>query len=156
IEWPPRWLEGQPSIREARRQVRDELGIRHDVRIGIGVDRLDYTKGILERFRAVERLLDLEPVWRGNLSFLQIASPSRSSIPQYREFEKQVREEADRINLRYGTASYSPIILRAENHSPFDVFRHFRAADVCVVSSLHDGMNLVAKEFVSARDDEQG
>jgi trehalose-6-phosphate synthase len=156
IEWPPRWLEGQVSVREARRQVREENHIKPDVRIGVGVDRLDYTKGILERFRAVERLLDLEPKWRGKFSFLQIASPSRSSIPQYQDFERQVREETDRINLRFGDASYRPIILLAEHHTPFDVFRHFRAADLCFVSSLHDGMNLVAKEFVASRDDEQG
>jgi len=156
IEWPPRWLEGQPSVREARRQVQNELGIRPDVRIGVGVDRLDYTKGILERFRAVERLLDLEPAWRERFSFVQIASPSRSSIDHYRDFERMVREETDRINLRFGNASYRPIILRVEHHTPFDVFRHFRASDVCVVSSLHDGMNLVAKEFVASRDDERG
>ncbi|HEY8278120.1 MAG TPA: trehalose-6-phosphate synthase [Bdellovibrionota bacterium] len=156
IEWPPRWLEGQDPIRECRRKVREEAGIAKSVKLGIGVDRLDYTKGILERFQAVERLLDLQPEWRGMFSFLQIASPSRSVIEQYREFERQVREEADRINLKFGNASYRPIILRAEHHTPFDVFRHFRAADLCFVSSLHDGMNLVAKEFVSAREDEQG
>lgn len=156
IEWPTRWLEGQTTVREASRSVREELHIQPNVRIGIGVDRLDYTKGILERFRAVERLLDLEPEWRGKFSFVQIASPSRSAIEQYQYFERLVREETDRINLRFGNAQYRPIILRAEHHTPFDVFRHFRAADLCFVSSLHDGMNLVAKEFVSARDDEQG
>jgi trehalose 6-phosphate synthase len=156
IEWPPRWLEGQPSIREARRLLHEEFRIRNNVSVGIGVDRMDYTKGILERFRSVERLLEIYPEWREKFSFVQIASPSRSSIPQYKDFDKRVREETDRINLRYGTASYRPIILRAEHHKPFDVYRHFRAAEICVVSSLHDGMNLVAKEFVAARDDEQG
>ena len=156
IEWPPRWLEGQSTIREAEASVRKELGIKPHVKIGIGVDRLDYTKGILERFRAVERLLELEPKWRDQFSFVQIASPSRSAIEQYRDFEKLVREEADRINLKFGNASYRPIVLSARHHSPFEVFRHFRAANLCFVSSLHDGMNLVAKEFVSARDDERG
>jgi trehalose 6-phosphate synthase len=156
IEWPPRWLDGQPSFREARRQVREAIGIKPDVKVGIGVDRLDYTKGILERFRAVERLLELEPEWREKFTFVQIASPSRSVIDHYRDFDRLVREETDRINLRFGNASYRPIVLLAEHHTPFDVFRHFRAAELCFVSSLHDGMNLVAKEFVSARDDEQG
>jgi trehalose-6-phosphate synthase len=156
IEWPPRWLEGQEPVREAKRSVREELGVPADLSLGLGVDRLDYTKGILERFRAVERLLELQPEWRGKFSFVQIASPSRSEIEQYKNFERQVREETDRINLRYGTASYRPIILRATHHTPFEVFRYFRAADLCFVGSLHDGMNLVAKEFVSARDDEQG
>ncbi|MGZ3700760.1 MAG: alpha,alpha-trehalose-phosphate synthase (UDP-forming) [Bdellovibrionota bacterium] len=156
IEWPARWLEQQPPVREARRQVLEELSIKPDTRIGIGVDRLDYTKGILERFRAVERFLELEPEWRNKFTFVQIASPSRSAIERYQEFERQVREETDRINLRFGNASYRPIVLCASHHKPFEVFRHFRAADLCFVSSLHDGMNLVAKEFVASRDDERG
>ncbi len=156
IEWPSRWLEGQATVREARHEVREKLGISVDLKIGIGVDRLDYTKGILERFRAAERLLELRPEWRGKFSFVQIASPSRSVIEQYKEFDRLVREEAARINQKFSKGNYQPIYLLAEHHSPFDVFRHFRAADLCFVSSLHDGMNLVAKEFVAAREDEQG
>lgn len=156
IEWPPRWLEGQSSVRDARRSVREQLSLPADIALGVGVDRLDYTKGILERFRAVERLLDLQPEWRNKFSFVQIASPSRSVIDHYKDFDRMVRSETDRINLKYGNASYKPIILLAEHHSPFDVFRFFRAADLCFVSSLHDGMNLVAKEFISAREDERG
>ncbi len=156
IEWPPRWLEGQPPIPQCQRQVRQELQIAPEVKLGVGVDRLDYTKGILERFLAVERLLELSPEFLGRFSFLQIASPSRSSIEHYKQFDQAVRQEAERINKRFGSSTYLPIHLLVEHHSPQDVFRLFRASDLCFVSSLHDGMNLVAKEFVAAREDEQG
>jgi trehalose 6-phosphate synthase len=156
IEWPSRWNEGQPPISVCRRTVREQLGIKPDVKLGIGVDRLDYTKGILERFSAVERLLELNPEWQERFSFVQIASPSRGVIDHYKHFDQAVRDEAARINQRFGAEGYQPIHLLVEHHTPVDVFRHFRAADLCFVSSLHDGMNLVAKEFVAARDDEQG
>ncbi|RZA00071.1 MAG: trehalose-6-phosphate synthase, partial [Proteobacteria bacterium] len=156
IEWPSRWLDGQPSIEECNRIVRDKLKVPAGLKLGIGVDRLDYTKGILERFRAVERLLELEPQWREKFSFVQIASPSRSTIDSYKNFDQAVREEAERINKLYGSEGYTPIILLVEHHGPKDVFRYFRACDICFVSSLHDGMNLVAKEYVAAREDEQG
>jgi trehalose 6-phosphate synthase len=122
----------------------------------VGVDRLDYTKGILERFNAVERLLELEPRWIGQFSFIQIAAPSRSSIDEYQNLDARVRALAARINERFGKHNYQPIILKIEHHDAAQVYEYYRAAEVCVVSSLHDGMNLVAKEFVAARDDEQG
>lgn len=156
IEWPSQWLEGQPPVEECRRIVKENLRIDADVKIAIGVDRLDYTKGILERFLAVERLLELEPTRQGKFSFVQIASPSRSSIEHYKQFDQHVRDEADRINSRFGSGTYLPIHLLLEHHTPKDVFLHFRAADLCVVTSLHDGMNLVAKEFIAAREDEKG
>ncbi|HMA90949.1 MAG TPA: trehalose-6-phosphate synthase [Burkholderiales bacterium] len=156
IEWPPAAMAHQPPVEECRRRVRERLGIAPAVRIGVGVDRLDYTKGILERFMAVERLLELEPSWIGRFSFVQAAAPSRSSIDEYRNFEARVRELAARINERFGRPGYQPIVLNIEHHSAERVFELYRAADLCCVSSLHDGMNLVAKEFVAARDDEQG
>ena len=156
IEWPPAALAGQPSIFESRRRLRQRLGVPDELRIGVGVDRLDYTKGILERFLAVERLLELDPSSVGRFSFVQIAAPSRSSIPEYQEFEAKVRSLADRINTRFGRDGYLPIVLLIEHHNATSVFSYYRAADLCYVSSLHDGMNLVAKEFVAARDDEMG
>jgi trehalose 6-phosphate synthase len=105
---------------------------------------------------AVERLLELEPRWIGKFTFIQIAAPSRSTIDQYQHFEVQVREMAARINTRFGKDAYQPICLKVEHHEPSQVFEYFRAADLCFVSSLHDGMNLVSKEFVAARDDERG
>ena len=117
---------------------------------------MDYTKGILERFLAVERLLELHPEWIGRFTFIQIAAPTRTGIEEYTAFERELRALTARINGRFSTGNYQPIILKAEHHEPPQVYEYFRSANVCFVSSLHDGMNLVAKEFLAARDDEQG
>ena len=156
VECPSRWLQGQPSVPEARVRVRNANAMAKDVRLGVGVDRLDYTKGIVERLRAVERLLDTHPEWVGRFSFVQIAAPSRSDIERYRRFSEEVSAVAGAINERFARPGYAPVHLRVAHHSPPEVFEYYRGADLCFVSSLHDGMNLVAKEFVAARDDEQG
>ena len=156
IDWPNRWLAGCPPVEECRRSVFAELGLRDDALLGVGVDRLDYTKGIEERLLAVERLLERYPRLRGRFSFVQLAAPSRTAIERYRNLNVMIEELAARINERFGAPGYRPIILRRDHHEPPTVFRYYRAADVCYVSSLHDGMNLVAKEFVAARDDEAG
>jgi trehalose 6-phosphate synthase len=156
IAWPNRAQAQLPSESECRTHIRAINGLPHAHRVGVGVERLDYTKGILERFLAVERLLELQPEWIGRFSFLQIAAPSRSKIDEYRQFTEQVIASAERINQRFGREGYRPILLRIEHHEPQDVITYYRGADFCIVSSLHDGMNLVAKEFVAARDDEQG
>lgn len=153
IEWPPAALAGLPDPAECRAAVLRELGLPPEIRLGVGVDRLDYTKGIIERFRAVERLLELEPDWIGRFAFVQIAAPSRSSIDEYQDFEARVRAAAARINRRFGRESYQPIVLLIEHHDAASVYRYYRACELCFVSSLHDGMNLVAKEFVAARAD---
>ncbi|HEX2825769.1 MAG TPA: trehalose-6-phosphate synthase [Burkholderiales bacterium] len=156
IEWPPAALAAQRPVAECRERIRREHGLSADVRIGIGVDRLDYTKGILERFAAIERLLEIDPRWIGRFAFIQIAAPSRSSIEEYQGLDARVRAAAQRVNDRFGTAECRPIVLKVEHHDTEEVYAHFRAADVCIVSSLHDGMNLVAKEYVAAREDERG
>lgn len=156
IQWPPPWQGSQPSVEKCRSDIRKALGVAADHKIGIGVDRQDYTKGILERFRAVEKLLELHPGQIGRFTFIQIAAPTRSALDDYQAFESQVRNLAIRINQRFSTEDWQPICLKAEHHDPEEVNRYYRAADVCMVTSLHDGMNLVAKEFVAARDDEQG
>ncbi|BCA55301.1 Alpha,alpha-trehalose-phosphate synthase [Nitrospira sp. KM1] len=156
IEWPTRWLSQQPAVQDCRTHIRAINGLPHSHRVGVGVERLDYTKGILERFLAVERLLELQPEWIGAFSFLQIAAPSRSKIDEYQQLTRQVLAAADRINRRFGKVGNRPILLRIEHHDPEEVTTYYRGADFCIVSSLHDGMNLVAKEFVAARDDEQG
>jgi len=156
IEWPNRWIETCPPVAECRRIVFQELGLEAGALLGVGVDRLDYTKGIEERLLAVERLLERFPQYRGRFSFLQLAAPSRTAIPRYRQLNEDVEALATRINQRFGRGSYRPVILRRSHHEPPSIHRHYRAADLCYVSSLHDGMNLVAKEFVSARDDEHG
>lgn len=156
IQWPPRWLEGQASIEDCRRRVRERHSLPPEALLGVGVDRLDYTKGIPERFRAVERLLELHPNLVGRFFFIQISAPSRAKIPYYQDFHKEVTDLADTINRKFEAFRYKPIRLIPEHHEPDEVFEYFRASELCFVSSLHDGMNLVAKEFVSARDDEQG
>jgi trehalose 6-phosphate synthase len=156
IEWPPAALAAVPPVADARRIVRERLGLPPSHRIGIGIDRLDYTKGIIERFNAVARLLEKEPRWAGRFTFVQIASPSRDMIADYKNYAVRVRELADAINKRWESAGPPPIMLKVEHHETEAVYEYHRAADLCFVSSLHDGMNLVAKEFVAARDDEQG
>lgn len=156
IEWPNHWVETAPSPEECRAQVWRDWGLRRDALLGVGVDRLDYTKGIEERLLAVERLLDRYPEYRGRFTFAQLAAPSRTKIERYRDLNDTVEALAARINGRYGKGEYKPILLLRAHHEPPEVFRFFRAADVCYVSSLHDGMNLVAKEFVAARSDLRG
>jgi trehalose 6-phosphate synthase len=156
VQWPHHWAQTAPPVAECRTAVRAELGLPADLLLGVGIDRLDYTKGIEERLRAVERLLEREPALCGKFSFLQVASPSRVLIERYATLNKDVEALAERINRRFARGGWSPVILKRLHTEPADVFRYFRAADVCYISSLHDGMNLVAKEFVAARDDEQG
>ncbi|MDM4773000.1 trehalose-6-phosphate synthase [Solimonas sp. SE-A11] len=156
VEWPNHWAQGAPTPEECQAAVRAELGLPLDAKLGMGVDRLDYTKGIEERLRAVERLFEREPEWIGRFSFLQLASPSRTLIDRYQRLNDDVEQLVNRINERFGTGDWKPVILRREHTEPADVFRYYRAADLCYVSSLHDGMNLVAKEYLAARSDERG
>lgn len=156
VEWPGHLAATAPPPAACRAQVLAELGLRADVLLGVGVDRLDYTKGIEERLLAVERLLERTPSLRGRFVFVQLAAPSRVVIERYRQLAASVESIAARVNARFGTDGYRPIVLLRSHHEPPDVFRFYRAADVCYVSSLHDGMNLVAKEFVAAREDERG
>jgi trehalose 6-phosphate synthase len=156
IEWPSAWTKTVPPAAECRTSVFAELGLAPNAYLGVGVDRLDYTKGIEERLLAVERLLERAPALRGRFTFVQLAAPSRTAIPNYQRLSDDVTRAAARINERFATGDYQPVILKRAHHEPPTVFRYYRAADVCYVSSLHDGMNLVAKEFVAARDDERG
>ncbi len=156
IEWPLRWPAESPPPTKCRQVVFDELGLAKDAILGVGVDRLDYTKGILERFRAVELALQRDPELARRLTFAQLSAPSRSAIEKYRDFDQQVIDEAARINRQFQRADGGPIRLLRAHHEPPRVLAFYRAADFCMVTSLHDGMNLVAKEFVAAREDERG
>lgn len=138
-----------------RAQLLAKLGVRASF-LGIGVDRIDYTKGIPERFRGIERFLEKSPASRGEFTFVQIGSPSRTNIPRYHDLMNEVNSEAERINKRFQTADWKPIVLLTRQHSHEEIMPYYRTADVCLVTSLHDGMNLVAKEFVASRWDEQG
>jgi len=156
IQWPPPPQFLELTVEECRRRVLERERLPQDTLLGIGVDRMDYTKGIIERFNAIERMLELHPEWLGHFVFVQIAAPTRSALDEYRTFEQQVHELAARINARFIGAAHPPIRLKAEHHEPDVINEYFRAAQVCIVTSLHDGMNLVSKEFVAARDDERG
>ncbi len=163
IEWP---TEAQVAtwapVAECRRRVVQRLGLGEPADpalplcIAVGVDRFDYTKGILERLNAVERLLEKAPEWLGRFVFVQVAAPTRSALEEYRSFQERVERTTRRINERFGRPGYQPVHLLAQHHESDAVNELFRAADICIVTSLHDGMNLVCKEFVAARDDEQG
>jgi trehalose 6-phosphate synthase len=156
IEWPVHWLDSVLPIAECRALVQRDLGLSDDVLLGVGVDRLDYTKGIEERLLAVDALLTRHPEFRNRFVFVQLAAPSRTKIPRYLELNQRVEALTETINEKWAQGDYRPIMLKRAHHEPSTVFRYFRAADLCYVSSLHDGMNLVAKEFVAARDDERG
>jgi len=156
IEWPPAALARQAPVPDCRSAVIERFALKPDVRIGVGIERFDYTKGIIDRMRGVDMLLEGRPEWRGKFVFLQAAAPTRAKLEAYSSLQTEAIKEADRINEKYGSGDYRPIVLSIRHHSPDEVFELFRAADICVVSSLHDGMNLVSKEFIAARDDEQG
>jgi trehalose-6-phosphate synthase len=156
IAWPPEAEMVQKTVPDCRSEIRQLNGLPPEHKLGVGVDRLDYTKGIMERFRAIERLLEINPEWVGRFTFVQIAAPTRAGIEEYQHHEAQVRAMAARINSRFERQAPPPIVLKVEHHDPRQVYEYFRAADLCFVSSLHDGMNLVGKEFVAARDDERG
>ncbi len=156
IEWPSQWVAAAPPVEECRRGVRAELGLAPDALLGVGVDRLDYTKGIEERFLAVEALLERAPEMRGRFTFVQVGAPSRTRIARYQDLARSVEAMAERVNARYATKAWRPIVFLRRHLEPPVVFRYYRAAELCYVSSLDDGMNLVAKEFVAARDDRRG
>jgi len=157
IAWPDApTVAAWPSVVQCRQAVFGRFGLPADTCLAVGVDRFDYTKGILERLHAVEHLLATRPAWVGRFVFIQVAAPTRSALEEYRLFQEHIGHVVERINQRFGQGSYQPVHLLATHHEFDAVNELFRAADICVATSLHDGMNLVCKEFVAARDDEQG
>ncbi len=124
--------------------------------LGISVDRVDYTKGIPERLRALDQLWTEAPELRRRLTFLLVATPSRSELPSYQALEDEVVAGVRAINEKFGDDAWTPIVLRHENVDAAELASIYRAADVCLVSSLQDGMNLVAKEFIACNVDERG
>ena len=143
------------SAYEERAALLKSLGVEAAL-MGICVDRMDYTKGILERFLAVERFLEKYPRYQGVFTFVQIGAPTRTHIKRYHDLQAEVEAEADRINWRFQADQWKPIVLLNRQHSHAEIAPYYRAADLCLVTSLHDGMNLVAKEFVATRQDERG
>ncbi|MBN8943550.1 MAG: trehalose-6-phosphate synthase [Rhizobiales bacterium] len=156
IEWPPAAMEGQAPVAACREAIMARYHLPANIRIGIGIERFDYTKGILDRLRAMDDLLTRYPEWLGKLVFIQVVAPTRSKLASYATLQDDAIRLTAEINERHGSETYQPILLVIRHHEPDEVYELFRAADICVVSSLHDGMNLVAKEFVASRDDEDG
>jgi trehalose 6-phosphate synthase len=156
IEWPNLWAAAAPSAEECRKAIRERFSLPPQARLVVSVDRLDYTKGLDERMLTIERTLERSSSSGGPIAFVQVGAPSRTRIPRYREFGDRIRAQVERLNQRFGRDGYQPVTLIDRHCEPPEVFELYRAADVCYVSSLHDGMNLVAKEFVAARDDEAG
>jgi alpha,alpha-trehalose-phosphate synthase [UDP-forming] len=122
----------------------------------MGVDRIDYTKGIVERFHAIRRFLEKYPEYIGKFTFVELGAPSRTHIKRYLDLIAELDETVDRINWSFQTKNWKPIVFLKAHHSHETIGEYYRAADVCMVTSLHDGMNLVSKEFIATRTDEDG
>jgi trehalose 6-phosphate synthase len=153
------WSErGVPSGEELSRQIA-HLKQQHNVaavQIAVGVDRIDFTKGLSERFRAVAHFLEKYPQHRGRFTLVQLASPSRTHIPRCRDHIEELKAFAEKINRQFQTGSWKPILLLIDQHDASNVHAWLSMASVAIVSSLHDGMNLVAKEFVAAQESCEG
>jgi trehalose-6-phosphate synthase len=146
-------LSKQSSVIKRAAEIRAKFSER---RIILGVDRLDYTKGIDRRLTAFELLLERHPEWREKLVLVQIAVPSRESVPAYAEMRKRIEGQVGHINGRFGEAGRAPVHYLYRNLPFAELAAWYRAADVMAITPLRDGMNLVAKEFVATRSDLNG
>jgi trehalose 6-phosphate synthase len=155
IEWPPKALDAVSGRAKCRADICAQFELAPGTKIIVGVERFDYTKGILDRMMAIDALLKRNPAWKDRLVFIQIAAPTRSKLSSYSRLQAEAEALAAEINERH-QCRMAPIRLEVCHYEPAEVFKLFRATDACVVSSLHDGMNLVAKEFVSCREDNTG
>ncbi len=156
VRWPDWWASCVPDAAVCRASIRQQLRLPENVRLGIGVDRLDHAKGLEEKFLAIERLLECYPEFRGRFVFAQLAAPCHEGPAVCRELQARLHAIRDRVNRAFAVGDLRPIQLLEDSHAPSYVNMCLRAADLCYVGSLHDGMHLVAKEFVAARDDERG
>ncbi len=138
-----------------REAILKETGIQAKY-LGVGVDRIDYTKGIPERIKAVERFLEKYPEYVGQFTFVELCAPSRDHIKKYRELTVEIEESVEKINWRFQTEKWKPIVYLKAHHSHKEIDPYYRVADLCLVTSLHDGMNLVAKEFIVSRTSDDG
>jgi alpha,alpha-trehalose-phosphate synthase [UDP-forming] len=150
-------MAGDPNMQADMDRLARELSVTFPL-VGVGVDRLDYTKGIPERLHALDRLMDQRPELARMLTFVQIGVPSRSAIESYAGIEREIDDQVAAINAKHRghRPDEGPIRHRKLALKPRQLIALFRMADFCIVSSLHDGMNLVAKEFVAAREDGDG
>jgi len=148
-------LPGEKPASPSKEVLLKEVGVKARF-LGVGVDRIDYTKGILERFRGIERFLEKHQDYQGQFTFVELGAPSRTLIKRYHDLIGEMEVQAERINGRFQTKEWRPIVVLKKHHSHTEIEPFYKAADLCLVTSLHDGMNLVAKEFVASRDDESG
>lgn len=153
ITFTNRQESGEPDV--SGKKILKRLKIKTKY-LGLGVDRLDYAKGIPERFKGIEYFFDTHPEYREQFTFLQIAAPDRPDIRKYIEYKDIVSREAERINKRFATKEWRPLVLETVQYSHPDINALYKLANVCIVTSLHDSMNLVSKEYAAARDDELG
>ncbi len=150
--------EQKSSTEEERlekKKILNDLGVKTKY-IGVGVDRLDYTKGVLERIKAIEIFLTKYPSYQGEFTFIQISAPAKSKIKKYQEFAEQVENEIERVNNSFKKGGWKPIIFLKKNQTHEEISRYYKLANFCLVTSLHDGMNLVSKEFIAAKSDQRG
>jgi trehalose-6-phosphate synthase len=143
------------TTKPTKESLLKDLGVKGKY-LGVGVDRIDYTKGILERFKAIERFLGKYPAYQGEFTFVELGAPSRTHIKEYHDLIAAVEVEVDRINWRFKNKEWQPIVFLKKHHSHEEIRLFYETADLCLVTSLHDGMNLVAKEYIGARDEESG
>ncbi|PYN87536.1 MAG: trehalose-6-phosphate synthase [Candidatus Rokuibacteriota bacterium] len=153
ISVAPEFVDDPPRV--SRAELLRRLGITAEF-LGVGVERIDYTKGLPERIRALRFFFETYPEYRERLVFVQLAAPSRGMIDRYQEIQREVEDRVRELNQAFQTKTWRPILYLKAHHEHRDIWAYYRHADFCMVTSLHDGMNLVAKEFVSVRDDEDG
>lgn len=135
------------EVRTRASQLRKRLGTEHIV---IGIDRLDYTKGVLSRLEAFERFLENNPAYHGTVSFYQIATPSRTKVDTYQQLKREVDEVVGRINGQFARDNWVPVNYRYRTYTQFELCAFYRAADVALITPLRDGMNVVTQEFITA------
>jgi trehalose-6-phosphate synthase len=143
------------EVRAAEGRIREELAL-DGCKVALGVDRMDYTKGIPERLEALERMFEKHPEWTDRLCFIQIGVPSRVELKEYRDVQRRMRRSAERINQRFPRPGGPTVHVIEANLDFRELLPYYRMADLCAVTSLHDGMNLVAKEYLAASPDLEG
>lgn len=143
------------EVKKREDMVRENFGIG-DKKLLVGVDRIDYTKGIPEKLRAIDRFLEKYPEYKEKFVFFQLGEVSRIHIPRYKELNDEINALVEEVNWKHSQGAWSPVILTRTYLDYLDILALYRTADACLVSPLHDGLNLVSKEFVSARSDGDG
>ena len=148
-------LANAPEVEMEMVQIRRKYDLKDKI-VGVGVERIDYTKGIPERLKAIDRFLEKYPEYQKKFVFLQLGAPSRIHIPEYKKVNEEIEELVEDIDWKYHTNNWLPIIFWREHHEVTRILACYKLANICIVSPLHDGMNLVAKEFIAAQNDTDG